>query len=123
MDWVDQFLENNNQVLEMACNTIKSEEYQQLRKRYEMHPRKYMSETHHRKVSTEAANLAKAVIAHGGTRDEAELALKHLYICMDAEKYGLDWLRFRKENGIRELCRKYGKAIDQNEKLSSLVSL
>ena len=115
MDWVNNFLNINEDILNMACKLIQSEEYQRLRVQYEMHPKKYMSEAYHRRISTEAANLAKNVVNRGGTAEEVSLALKHLYVCMDAEKYGLDWLRFRKENGIAALAHKYKMEADSEE--------
>lgn len=67
-----------------------------------------VSYTWHRVIVGQAAKLARTVIEKGGTEDEVKLALVYLIVCIDVNKYLLDYSRYQIENGLIELGEKYG---------------
>ena len=62
----------------------------------------------HTMICTRACDLAESVFVLGGTKKEIHLALENLLICLDCEKYRLDWKKYREDHDIRSLETKYG---------------
>lgn len=61
----------------------------------------------HTMICTRAHSLAESVFVLGGTKKEIHQALEYLLICLDCEKYYLDWKKYREDHNIRALEKKY----------------
>lgn len=105
-DWFYRFVGEYQDILTLAMNALSRDEYELLRDSYR-EQNTLMSEHQHKRLSTIAAKLARTVLINGCDIQEIELALTNLWICMDADKYRLNWRRFQKENGIDKLMEKY----------------
>lgn len=66
-----------------------------------------LSPNRHKILTGEAMNIAKKIIANGGTEEEVNKALTYLVVCMDARKYKLDVTKCFDELGIDQLKTKY----------------
>lgn len=122
-DWYDRFIVNNGDLLDLAKKVVGEKHYAKIREIYKVKPNSengqlavyetdsfkkfYMSEKYHRTLSTQSANLARAVIENGGTNKEIVTALTWMYICMDVGKYRLDWKEYRDSHNIKLLEKKY----------------
>lgn len=62
----------------------------------------------HRVIVGQAAKLVRTVVANGGTEEEVKAALKYLIVCIDVNKYLIDYTRYKQENGLVEIGEKYG---------------
>ena len=61
----------------------------------------------HIALCVRAKALAESVFVLGGTKKDIHKALEYLIICLDCEKYRLDYRKYRKDNNIRDLEKKY----------------
>ena len=61
----------------------------------------------HIMLCSRAHSLAESVFVLGGTKKELHKVLEYLMICLDCEKYSLDCKKYRENNNIRELEKKY----------------
>ncbi len=59
-----------------------------------------------------ASNLITDMTIKNAKIEEIERAVKHSMCVIDAEKHNLDWQKSERENGIKELKRKYQLTID-----------
>lgn len=84
---------------------VDEKEYEQIRNKYQI---KVMTPRMHMVVVGEAARLVDTIANHGGTEEEVTKAIYYLRICEDTYEYNLDHIRYREENGIDKLARKYG---------------
>lgn len=99
---------NLKELLNMRKEVVNEEEYNKIVEKYKMDeidPR--LTERRHRIITGEAAKLAQHVIWNGGTKDEVKTAILNTMISMDAKKYNLDWAKWKRDNGICLLVRKY----------------
>jgi len=104
-------------ILGLAKEVINSEEYDKIRDKYKDPKQILLTPSGHRIITGHALELAKRVIKYGGTDDEVKLSIINLYICMDALKYQLNWGKFKRDNNINVLVRKYAvKAKEEKEK-------
>lgn len=62
----------------------------------------------HIAICTRAKALAESVFVLSGTEEDVHKALEYLVVCLDCEKYCLDYKKYREDNCIRELEKKYG---------------
>lgn len=66
------------------------------------------------------SNLITDMTIRNATDQEIARAVKHSMVVIDAEKHNLDWRASEKDNGIRELCKKYQGKSDGGS--STLIS-
>lgn len=109
---------NCKELLEMRKEVVSEEEYRTIREQYKMteaQRKMYetaevdinMTEKRYCLITKRAVKLAKVVISNGGSKDEVKRAIVNLMICMDAMKYDLDWGKWKRDNDIALLIRKY----------------
>lgn len=97
-----------NEMLKMRKEVVDEKEYTDIRDRYKMDEiDSKFTERRHRIITGEAVKLANLVIKNGGTKDEVKKAIINLMICMDSMKYKLDWARWKRDNNMCLLIRKY----------------
>ena len=61
----------------------------------------------HSLIVARAHNLVESVFARGGAEKDCRIALEYLLICLDCEKYHLNWKKYRVDNSISLLEKKY----------------
>lgn len=61
----------------------------------------------HNIVTGDAVKLARDVMRRGGTKEEVDLALTYLMLCINSHKHKLSVYKFRQENDIQNLRKKY----------------
>ena len=61
----------------------------------------------HGAICTRAFTLAEHIQALNGAKEDIHLAIEYLLICLDCQKYRLDWRKYREDRGIRNLEKKY----------------
>lgn len=66
------------------------------------------------------SNLITDMTIRNATDQEIARAVKHSMVVIDAEKHNLDWRASEKDNGIKELCKKYQGKSDGGS--STLIS-
>lgn len=107
-DYWDKFQDEYQSVLKMAELALPRDEYSKIRDIYRIaDPWKTVCSRTHKVISTQAAKLARTIMRNGCDIQETELALTNLWICLDSERYRLDWKRFQVENGVDKLFDKY----------------
>lgn len=96
------------ELLNMRKEVVSEEEYKEIIEKYKMDeidPR--FTDRRHKIITGEAAKLAQMVIMNGGTEDDVKTAILNTMVCMDAMKHHLDWARWKRDNNIATLVRKY----------------
>jgi hypothetical protein len=98
-----------HELLKKGNELISQEEWLQICEEYKFQgDRKNVVNDNWRRVITGGAIVLSKEVAKNGTEEEFKKAIIYLKICMDVNKYSLDYRRFRDENGIKELANKYG---------------
>lgn len=64
------------------------------------------------KIMGEVSNLITDMTLKGASTSEIARAVKHSMVVIDAEKHNLDYLRSERENGIKELRKRYQEHYD-----------
>lgn len=62
----------------------------------------------HIQLVGKAYQLVLDMSERGATKKELQRAVRYLWVCIDAQKYHLDYWRAHEDFGIGELSRKYG---------------
>lgn len=99
---------NLKELLRMRKEVINEDDYKEILEKYKMDeidPK--FTERQHRIITARAARLAHCVIMDGGAKNEVKTAILNLMICMDSMKHRLDWNKWKTDNGINLLTRKY----------------
>ena len=65
----------------------------------------------HKILVGRAHHLIRLMMENGATKEELIRALKYFVVCMDAEKYRLDIPRYKLDNGINGLRKKYADIV------------
>ena len=107
MNWFEQLVSRG--WIQRLNSEFSKDEILRLRERY-LTPgitRDFKTATH-RTICVRAHALAESVFVLNGSKAEIHKALEYLLICLDCEKYSLDYKRYRDEHGIRDLEKKYG---------------
>ena len=96
-------------VLEKMNEIIDEEEWERIRTDYRLQKnwKKAVSDHWHKIIVGDAMKLAKTIIAEGGLEEDIRLALIYLKVCIETNKYLLDYMKFKQENGVVELYVKY----------------
>ena len=94
-----------DEIEKMETEIVDEMEYEKTRSKYQI---KSIPPKLHKVIVGEAARLIDAVTHKGGTEDEIKKAIYYLKICQDTYEYNLDYIRYRRENGIEEIAKKYG---------------
>jgi len=101
-------LANLKELLRMRKEVVSEEEYKGITEKYrmdEIDPK--FTDRKHKIITGRAAKLAQMVIWKGGSKAEVKTAILNTMICMDAMKHKLDWARWKRDNDIALLARKY----------------
>ena len=69
----------------------------------------WLTSQSHTKIVNRAYLLAESVFVRGGTMDEVHLALENLLICLDSDRYRLDWKQYQTDKSIKDLELKFLK--------------
>lgn len=69
------------------------------------------------------SNLIMDMTLKGATEDELARAVRHSMVVIDAEKHKLDYRQSEKDNGIRELKRKYQGRVENGKYTESASTL
>lgn len=94
--------------LKRIHSEFSEEEIQQIRRMYfRAGVTKDFKPRTHTMICVRARNLAESVFVLGGSKEECRLALKYLLVCLDCEKYCLDWRKFKDDYRIQNLEKKY----------------
>ena len=83
---------------------------------------KIMSKEYTQKQMGEVSNLIADMTIKGAGTDEIARAVRHSMVVIDAHKHKLDWKLSEKENGIKELKKKYQEHINEEGKSSTGAS-
>ncbi len=83
---------------------------------YEKYKRTKPYSESHRYVVGVAVKWCRLICDYGGTDEEVGIALRYFLVCVDSEKYNLDYKRYRDDIGLMPIVRKYSIAKRENSK-------
>lgn len=105
---IEEQKERTKRMLELQKEVVSNQEYEEIIQKYKMDkPNTKFTDSKHKIIVGAASSLLFGVINGGGTAEEVKTAIINSMVCMDAKKHNLDWAKWKRDNNISELIKKY----------------